>query len=110
MVIQSKEVITSRNYETHLVEILEYSLDTFGYFQTEKYFNKISQSVESLNINYTVHPECRHLATKSRMYRNIILDAHLILYRITTECIEVLDIVHGASSISKIKRTRQIRM
>jgi len=27
---------------------------------------------------YLACPECRHIATKSRMYRNIILDAHLI--------------------------------
>jgi len=44
------------------------------------------------------------------MYRNIILDAHLIIYRITNERIEVLDIVHSASSISRIRQTRSIRI
>jgi hypothetical protein len=33
------------------------------------------------------------------MYRNIILDAHLIVYRITNKRIEVPDIIHAASSI-----------
>jgi len=97
MVIQSKEVVTSLKYETHLIEILEYSLETFGYVQTHKYFKKISQRVESLSNNYAANPECRCLATKSRMYRNIILDAHLIIYRITANRIEVLDIIHAAS-------------
>ena len=54
--------------------------------------------------------ECRHLATKSRMYRNIILDAHLIIYRIGKERIEVLDIVHAASSLRRIRDIRKIKI
>jgi len=44
------------------------------------------------------------------MYRNIILDAHLIIYRITNERVEVLDIIHSASSIRKIRGVRKIRL
>ena len=110
MVRQSKKVITSWYYENHLVEILKYSIETFGYIQAYKYFDTISQLVERLYNDYTYHPECRHLTTKSRMYRNIILDAHLIIYRITNERIEVLDIIHSASSIGKIRDTRKIRL
>ena len=54
--------------------------------------------------------ERRHLATKNRMYRNIILDAHLIIYRIGKERIEVLDIVHAASSLRKIRDIRKIKI
>ena len=110
MDIQSKEVVTSRYYEVHLVEILEYSIETFGYVQACKYFNKIAQLVERLDTYYTCYPPCRHIPTKSRMYRNIILDAHLIIYRITEQRIEVLDIVHSTSSIRKIRDTRKIRI
>jgi hypothetical protein len=42
--------------------------------------------------------------------RNIILDAHLIIYRITIKQIEVLDIIHSASSIHKIRSSRSIRL
>jgi plasmid stabilization system protein ParE len=109
MVGQSIEVITSLNYEEHLTEILEYGIEMFGYLQARKYFHAVSHLVERLDVEYTYHPECRHLATKSRMYRNIILDAHLIIYRITNRRIEVLDIVHSASSIRKIRSSRNIR-
>ncbi|MDR2690831.1 MAG: type II toxin-antitoxin system RelE/ParE family toxin [Dysgonamonadaceae bacterium] len=104
-----KKIIASGDYEKHLTEILEWSGKTFGIRQAKKYFLTISKFVEKLDTDYTYHPECRHLATQSRMYRNIILDAHLIIYRITGECIEVLDIVHSASSISKIRTVRKIR-
>ena len=110
MVIQSKNVITSRYYEEHLIEILDYGIETFGYLQARKYFTIISHLVERLGSDYTHHPQCRHLPTKSRMYRNIILDAHLIIYRITMEHIEVLDIIRSASSIRKIRESRRIRL
>jgi plasmid stabilization system protein ParE len=80
MVRQSRKVISSRYYEEHLIEILDYGIETFGLAQARKYFNTISHLVESLENDYNYHPECRFLATKSRMYRNIILDAHLILF------------------------------
>ena len=110
MVRQSKIVITSQDYEDSLVEILEYGIEMFGYIQARKYFNTISSLVDNLDNEYTIHPECRHLATKNRIYRNIILDAHLIIYRITDERIEVLNIVHSASNIGKIQSSRKIRI
>ena len=110
MVRKSKTVITSQYYEEHLVEILEYGLEMFGYAQAKKYFDTISCIVENLDDDYTHYPECRHISTKSQKYRNIILDSHLIIYRITDERIEVLDIVHSASNIGKIRDTRKIHI
>jgi len=110
MVRRAKKVITSYYYEKHLLEILEYGIEIFGYLQARKYFSTIAALVESLENDYGYYPECRHLATKNRIYRNIILDAHLIIYRITNECIEVLDIIHSASSISKIRDVRKVRL
>ena len=105
---KAKEVIASQNYEKHLTEILEYGIETFGYSQAKKYFNTISYLVERLDYDYNYYPECRYLITKNRVYRNIILDAHLIIYRITDEQIEVLDIIHSASSIRKIRSIGKI--
>ena len=110
MVRQSKAVIASKYYEKHLTEVLEYGMETFGFNQAVKYYNTITHLVEGLHCNYTFHPECRHLATKSRIYRNIILDSHLVIYRITEECIEVLDIIHSASNPQKIRNVRKIRL
>jgi plasmid stabilization system protein ParE len=110
MVRQSREVVTSLNYEKHLTEILEYGIQVFGYSQSRKYFNAISRLVENLDTECFYHPECRYLATKNQTYRNIILDAHLLIYRITSKRIEVLDILHSASSIRKIRSIRNIRL
>jgi len=109
MVRQSKKVITSHYYEKHLIEILEYGILAFGYVQARKYFTAIANLVEGLDNDYNFYPECRYLATKNRIYRNIILDSHLIIYRIKNECIEVLDIIHSASSISKIRKVSKVK-
>jgi len=101
--------VSSKFLESH-THIYNYGIDTFGYFQAEQYSRKIDEALETLPNYYAIYPECRHLATKSRKYRNIILDAHLIIYRITNERIEVLDIIHAASSIQTIRGVRKIRM
>ena len=108
--ISRKPYVVSREFNTSRANIYEYTLEMFGYFQAERYEQKIRQSVDTLCDFYMAYPECRHIATKSRMYRNIILDAHLIIYRITNERIEVLDIIHSASSIRKIRDVRKIRL
>jgi len=108
--ISRKPYVVSQKFNENRESIYEYSVNTFGYFQAERYRGKIRKSLDTLPEYHTAYPECRHLATKSRMYRNIILDAHLIIYRITDQRIEVLDIIHSASSIRKIHDVRKIRL
>jgi plasmid stabilization system protein ParE len=108
--IPCKPYIVTREFNESRKHIYEYSFFNFGLLQAERYKQKIENALSRLHTLYDIYPECRHLATKSRMYRNIILDAHLIIYRITPVRIEVLDIVHGASSIGKIRRVRKIQL
>ena len=105
-----KPYLTSDKFFDSRSQVYYYGLNNWGYFQAESYDRKIEMSIETLSEYYTAYPECRHLATKSRKYRNIILDSHLIIYRITEQRIEVLDIIHSASSIGKIRQIRKIRL
>jgi plasmid stabilization system protein ParE len=108
--ISRKSCEVSDQFFASRAQIYSYGGNTFGYFQAERYDRQIEKSIETLSGFYTAYPECRYLVTKSRMYRNIILDAHLIIYRITDVRIEVLDIIHSASSIRKIRAIRNIRL
>lgn len=107
---REKPVITSIKFQASIIHVMEEGLERFGYFQANRYLDTIEHAVRDLKTAYPYYPECRHLATKSRMYRNIILDSHLIIYRICEKRIEVLDIIHAASSMNKIKQTRQIHI
>ena len=108
--ISCKQVELSDEFKANRRYIYDYTIDMFGYLQAERYLQLIEESLFTLVDFYMLYPECRHLATKSRKYRNIILDAHLIIYRITDKRIEVLDIIHSASNISKIRDTRKIHI
>ena len=81
----------------------------FGQAAARSFVADIYSRIWSLDEQYLLHPECRHLPTKNQRYRNIILASYLIIYRNTTECVEVLRILHGHSSIRKIKTSRSIK-
>lgn len=85
-------------------------MDTFGIQQADNYENEIWQLIERLSFNYHLFPEYRYLPTKTKIYRWIILDAHLIIYRITENEVQVLRILHSKRSISKIKSSKNIHL
>jgi toxin ParE1/3/4 len=101
-------VTVSEIFNHDLDDIYKYGIDTFGIRQAELYENEIWKLVESLSGAWPLFSECRHIPTKSKMYRWIILESHLIIYRITEKEIQVLRIVHSHRSITKIKVSRRI--
>jgi toxin ParE1/3/4 len=104
------QVKISRQFNIDLDEIFQYGAETFGFKQAEKYEKEIWQFVEALSHNYLLYPMCRHIPTKSKMYRWIILDAHVIIYRITKTEVQVLRIIHSKRSITRIRSARSIKI
>ncbi|MEI6047836.1 MAG: type II toxin-antitoxin system RelE/ParE family toxin [Bacteroidota bacterium] len=107
---EPKPVIYSIQFKQDVIDVYKYSIETFGKIHAENYLDNIYRLVDNLYAIYDIYPECRHLPTKSRMYRWIILDSHLIIYRITATEIQVLRIVHSHRSISKIKASREVKL
>jgi toxin ParE1/3/4 len=107
--IERKEVKISRQFELDIISLYTYGEEVFGTIAAKSFIADIYHRVWSLDNMYLLHLECRHLPTKDKRYHNIILGSYLIIYRITTERIEVLRILHSHSSITKIKSTRQIK-
>ncbi len=77
---EPKTVIYSTRFKHDVIDVFKYGLETFGKIQAEKYQNNIYMLIDSLYVTYDIYPECRHLPTKSKMYRWIILQSHLIIY------------------------------
>ena len=92
-----------------LKNTFNYGVELFGILQALKYESLIYEEIELLPSRYLIHPECRYLPTKSKMYRTVMLPAHFILYRITSIRIEVLDIISYRESISHIRNRRNIK-
>jgi len=106
---EPKPVVYSSKFKQDIIDVYKYGLETFGKIQAEKYQSDIYRLVGCLDFFYDMYSECRHLPTKSKMYRWIILDSHLIIYRINEAEIQILRILHSHRSITKIKHSRSIR-
>lgn len=106
---KEKTVIASSEFFIATDNIYTYGIEQFGEIQAIKYENLIYEEVKRLPSRYLIHPECRYLPTKSKIYRSIMLPAHFILYRITSIRIEVLDIISYRESISHIRNRRNIK-
>lgn len=111
MEIRKKEVVTSYPFDTFdLIDIYEYGLAEFGERLASAFISEIYKYIDKLETEYLLHPECRHLETKTKMYRNIILGSYLIIYRIRPNRIEVLRAFHGSHSPKYIKTVRKIKI
>ena len=106
---ERKRVLLSAIFEADLHIIFEHGYETFGLLAAEKYRLHLLSLAYKLEDFYLMYPECRWLSTKGRIYRNIILDSHLIIYRIKEKRIEVLRALHSKSSISRIRAARTIK-
>ena len=106
---QTKEVKVAEQFEQDLFAVFEYGEEMFGQTAARSFIADIYSRIWSLDDQYLLHPECRHLPTKDHRYHNIILASYLIIYRITENAVEVLRILHGHSSIKKIRSVRSIK-
>jgi toxin ParE1/3/4 len=104
-----KPVVYSEQFFNDVSQIFQYGFETFGSLQAANYEERIYRLCDALNFLYDMYPECRHLITKNRIYHNIILDSHLIIYRIKPEKIEVLRVLHSHASITKIRSSRSTK-
>ena len=110
MEVEKKKVIGSKLFEeVDVPSIYEYGEITFGEKLADFFYFEIINSVSSLETQYLLHPECRHLETKTKIYRNIILGSYLIIYRIRAQRIEVLRAFHGSRSPKIIKQVRKVK-
>lgn len=110
MEITKKKVVKSVYYYKDIQDIFEYGEATFGEKAALSFFDELLIVTHNLELRFLLHPECRHLQTKSKKYRNIIFGSYLIIFRITPNRIEVLRAFHGSRSPKCIKESRSIKV
>lgn len=107
----TRTVVVSEKYRDDLKNIFQYGVETFGFDSAVSFYENLELLLVNLGAEYYMYPECRFLTTKSRMYRNIILQSYLIIYRITQNRIEVLRIFHSSiCTASRIHLVRKIKI
>ena len=107
---KERPVVFSMQYVIDTDHIYNFGKEIFGVNQAQKYESMIDKITAELALCYSMYPECRHIQTKGHLYRNVILESHIIIYRVKTERIEVLRVIHAQSSISHIRSVRKIKI
>ncbi len=105
-----KKVIYSFTFYEDLKSIYSYGLETFGFDLAEIFQEKILHTSNGLSYMFLIYPECRHLETKTQIYRNIILGKYLIIYRIKSTKIEVLRAIDGSQNPKIIRAIKKIKI
>jgi toxin ParE1/3/4 len=70
---ERKEIVLSYQFDLDIIEVFIYGEEVFGTIAAKSFVIDIFNRVLSLDLKYYLHPECRHLHTKNKIYRNIIL-------------------------------------
>ena len=107
--IEKKKVIMSHESIKDIDQIRIYGEETFGNRKADEYHQLLMEAVKSLDTRYLMYTQCRQLPTQGKIYRRIIVGSHIIIYRIAKQ-IEVLRVVHSASSNHKIRSARTVRI
>jgi plasmid stabilization system protein ParE len=110
METQERPVILSPVAENDIQDIYFNGTETYGKNAAEIFKAELMFMIRALKNLYEMHPECRFILTKSRMYRNIIFGSYLVIYRITPSQIEVLKAISSRMSITKIRAARSIKI
>lgn len=100
----------SKVFNLDVQNIHEYGAETFGLKYADQFIDDLFKVVTALKREYALHPECRHLKTVSKKYRNIIMASYLVIYRVTLEDIQVLTAIHSSKSPTAIKRARSVKI
>jgi toxin ParE1/3/4 len=105
-----RKVIVSDMAIDSLEQVYIYGIETFAYKAATVFIDELYERIAELSFDFLLHPECRFLKTKSRMYHNLIHGNYLVIYRIQEHHIEVLNIIHGSRSVRAIKSSRKIKL
>lgn len=101
--IQIKEYALEQLHEEYNYYRKEYSLAYAEEFRIN-FFDRII----SITPFYKSFPECRFLRTRNKIYRNVVWNNYLIVFRIKTDCIEVLSLFHTKKNPKALKRLRRV--
>lgn len=70
--------------------------------------NEIIKTIDHIEKNPHVFRECEEIATKNKIYRKAVCLSWLIIYKIKSDEIVILGIIHGHRRSSRIKRLRNV--
>lgn len=75
-----------------LKNIWLYSYEQWGEAQADQYFDELSDGIDSLRNNPRIGRACDYIRTG---YRKYPINKHVVFYRITSDRIEIIRVLHS---------------
>ena len=87
-----------------------YLAENYSVRYAEKFRLAFFEQIVTILPNPLKYPECRFLPTKRKMYRNIIWQNYLIIYKVKKLVVEVLILFHTKQRPAKLKAIKKGRL
>ncbi|MGM0620852.1 MAG: type II toxin-antitoxin system RelE/ParE family toxin [Bacteroidota bacterium] len=71
--------------------------------------DKFFETFSRIEKNPFAYPECEEIPTKNKLYRKAVCSSWLIIYKIKSNVITILGILHSSRRKSRIKRLRSTK-
>ncbi len=71
--IERKEVRISDQFDIDIISVFTFGEEVFGVNAARSFIADIYNRIWTLDSMYLFYSECRHLPTKGKLYRNILL-------------------------------------
>lgn len=71
--------------------------------------DKFFETFSRIEKNPFAYPECEEIPTKNKIYRKAVCSSWLIIYKIKSNIIIILGIIHSSRKSSNIKRLRKTK-
>lgn len=78
---QRRKIKVSEQFTEDVKSVYEYGVEIFGEAAAKSFISEIYSRIWSLDQTWGHNPECRHIPTKDKRYRNIIIGSYLIIYK-----------------------------
>lgn len=106
---QDYEIIIKAQARLNVLEQYEYIAENHSIQTAKNFLTDFILQVESILPHLYGNPECRFLPTKNHIYRNIIWNNYLIVYKILKDEIWIVGLFHTKQNPTKLKSYRKVK-
>ncbi len=102
------EIVIKEYALEQLKKEYDYYLANYSLHYAEEFRLGFFDEIYSIVPFYKSFPECRFLPTKKKIYRNIVWNNYLIVFKIKSVSLEILTLFHIKQDPGRLKKLRRI--
>ncbi len=106
---QAYEIIIKEQARLDVLNQYLFFAEEYSVQYAETFLSGFIEQVENILPFVWAFPECRFLPTKNHIYRNIVWENHLIIYKIVKFEIWVVGVFYAKQNPKKLKQYKRVK-